>query len=115
MGDLLPQNLDAIRNRLLSLRCELEKQAAENADARQTVELDQSRVGRLSRMDALQSQAMAVETGRRRNIEIERVAAALKRLDEGDYGFCVNCGEDIQPKRLALDPAVPVCINCAGK
>jgi DnaK suppressor protein len=56
---------------------------AEDAQAAQApVELDQTRVGRLSRMDALQGQAMAQETARRRDQEVARIDAALKRVEE---------------------------------
>ena len=85
-----------------------------SADSRKPVELDQTRVGRLSRMDSLRDQAMALETERRREAEIHRIDAALERLDDGEWGYCVTCGEDIPPKRLELDPAIPVCIDCAG-
>jgi len=88
----------------------------ETADeAAKTVELDQSSVGRLSRMDALQGQAMSQERARRRQIELQKIAAALRRIEAGDYGFCVRCGEDIADKRLELDPAAPLCIDCASK
>ncbi|MGI9419242.1 MAG: TraR/DksA family transcriptional regulator [Geminicoccaceae bacterium] len=83
-------------------------------DAR-PVELDQTRVGRLSRMDALQNQAMAQETERRRQQELDRIDAALRRLDDGSYGECAECGEPIAEKRLALDPSALLCIDCAGK
>ncbi len=43
---------------------------------------------------------------------MRRLAAA--RMDEGEYGACVTCGEDIAAKRLELDPAAAVCIACAG-
>ncbi len=89
-----------------------ESKAAE--DDRAPVELDQQSVGRLSRMDALQVQAMAQETERRRQARIQAIAAALKRIEDGDYGFCVACDEEIAAKRLDLDPAVPTCIDCAG-
>ena len=82
-------------------------------DAAKTVELDQSRVGRLSRMDALQGQAMSLELKRRRQIEIQKINAALKRIEEDEFGFCLNCDEDISIKRLQLDPASPLCITCA--
>ncbi len=78
------------------------------------VELDQTRVGRLSRMDALQHQAMAQETERRRQQELTRIDAALVRLRNGSYGDCVECGEPIANKRLDLDPSVLYCIACAG-
>lgn len=77
------------------------------------VELDQSRVGRLSRMDALQGQAMAQETERRRQNELSRIEAALMRVETGDFGFCTSCEEEISTKRLELDPSTPLCINCA--
>ena len=82
-------------------------------DASQTVHLDQARVGRLSRMDALQAQAMSVETRRRRELELEKIAAALKRIKDGDYGYCISCGDAIDIRRLGIDPAAALCIACA--
>jgi DnaK suppressor protein len=66
-------------------------------------------------MDALQSQAMAMEVERRRIAELARIASALERLEQGEYGYCVTCGEPIAAKRLELDPATPLCVNCAGR
>lgn len=86
-----------------------------NEEAAKTVELDQSRVGRLSRMDALQAQAMSIESGRRRKQQIENIKAALKRLADDEYGECLECGEEINPQRLEFDPAIPLCIECASK
>jgi DnaK suppressor protein len=80
-----------------------------------TVVLDQTCVGRLSRMDAMQSQAMNQEAQRRRKIEIRRLDAALKNMAAGDYGYCEACGEEIAHGRLMLDPAAPFCIVCAQK
>lgn len=104
-----------IRERLLAERKDLLHDADVTAEERGVVELDQTAVGRLSRMDALQNQAMQVETERRREIELKRIDAALARLDEDDYGVCVSCGEDIPLKRLDMDPATPVCVDCAHK
>ncbi len=108
MTDLAAQKakLDALRDELLRL-------AEISEESRDAVELDQTRVGRLSRMDALQGQAMARETDRRRNVELARIDQALKRIAEDEYGYCVNCGEEIAESRLALDPAAPTCIDCA--
>ena len=104
-----------VRNRLMSEREALLHDADVTAGERGVVELDQTSVGRLSRMDALQNQAMQVETERRRAVELKRINAALARLDNDEYGFCVSCGEEIQAKRLDMDPATPVCIDCAHK
>ena len=103
---------DAIR---ATLTARLDALAAEDAatkDARAVVQLDQQAVGRLSRMDALQNQAMAEAQSRRRQADRQRIEAALKRLDTGDYGFCLECGEEIAPDRLALDPALALCADC---
>lgn len=78
-----------------------------------TVVLDQQAVGRLSRMDAMQNQAMARAGGTRRSAERTRLMAALARMDSGDYGACEDCGEDIAAGRLSLDPAAMLCISCA--
>ena len=102
-----------IRAVLKARRADIEAASAEQQDERKPVELDQQSVGRLSRMDAMQVQAMAKEAERRRLAEIQRIEAALVRLDQGEYGYCVTCGDDIDPKRLAFDPAIPTCIACA--
>ena len=86
-----------------------------SADSRKTVELDQTTQGRLSRMDALQVQEMALEQERRRAIEVQRIEAALLRIDSGEFGYCTSCGDDIEPKRLANDPTVPLCLTCAQR
>jgi DnaK suppressor protein len=84
-------------------------------DSRKPVELDQSKVGRLSRMDAMQDQAMAQESERRRVGDLQRIEAALLRLKGNDFGYFVSCDEAIAPARLELDPAVATCIKCAGR
>lgn len=102
------------RNELLSLRQSL-REAQETGDqAEETVELDQTRVGRLSRMDALQAQAMSIETGRRRRQRLVQIEAALRRIDQDEYGYCQECGEDIPEARLKVDPAALLCIACAS-
>ncbi|MCV0428673.1 MAG: TraR/DksA C4-type zinc finger protein [Roseibium sp.] len=103
----------SVRETLLKLRQELEALSEISEEARATVTLDQQSVGRLSRMDALQGQAMAHAAERQRRADIQRIAAALQRLDEGEYGYCVECGEEIAEKRLEVDPAAAFCIRCA--
>jgi DnaK suppressor protein len=94
---------------------ELADASAGAKDARAPVELDQQSVGRLSRMDAMQVQAMAKETERRRQGRVKALQAALKRMDEDEFGYCIACGEKIAEKRLDLDPAVVNCIACAPR
>ncbi len=90
----------------------LATQEARDASAA-TVELDQSSVGRLSRMDAMQQQAMAQSNRQRADVALRRIDAALRRCDDGSYGLCLECDEAIDPRRLELDPATPLCITCA--
>ena len=113
--DTAETDLDRLRRNLADRLDGLRRSTAATADDRRPVELDQSSVGRLSRMDALQMQAMAQATEGRRAREILRIEATLKRIDAGDYGWCVSCGEAIAPKRLAADPTVPTCIDCASR
>lgn len=107
------QNTEGYRKRLLQRRRELLEVRDFGRDSANTVELDQAKVGRLSRMDALQGQAMSAETNRRRDIELQRIDAALRRIEENRFGICVNCDERISAGRLQSDPATPVCIDCA--
>lgn len=108
-------DFDHFRDLLLARRSELKAVMEAAFGDANPVELDQTRVGRLSRMDALQGQAMAKETERRRGLELQRIASALARIEDEDFGYCVTCGEEIPLKRLELDPAVTTCIACAGK
>ena len=97
------------------MREELLSAEASGEAAERTVELDQSRVGRLSRMDAMQAQAMSIETGRRRRAKLRQVDAALQRIADGTFGLCHDCGEPIGDGRLRVDPTVLWCIDCASK
>ena len=98
---------------LLALRDELASIEQAESDAKRPLELDQSRVGRLSRMDAIQVQAMSVESFRRKKLQRQRVEAALTRIAKDEFGLCLECGEEINPKRLEFDPTFLVCIDCA--
>ena len=102
------------KEKLLALKQILLKAQETGDQAEQTVELDQSRVGRLSRMDAMQAQAMSKETGRRRRQKLIQIEAALRRIEENNYGICQECGEDIATARLEADPTVLLCIECAS-
>ncbi len=99
-----------IRERL----AELEQLSASGQKAQAVVELDQQAVGRLSRMDALQNQAMAKAQQTNRDIEKSRLQAALVRIEEEEYGYCEDCGDRIPDARLTLDLAAIRCVNCAA-
>ncbi len=107
-------DLDMFQAALNAELVALDLEDAVGEEDRQTVELDQQSVGRLSRMDALQRQALAQATGRRRSARRTRIKAAFERIEQGEYGHCLDCGEPIPEARLKLDPTLPTCIECAS-
>ena len=107
--------LNEYRRRLQLERDGMRRLTSISADGRKPVELDQTTQGRLSRIDALQVQEMALEQERRRGIKVQRIESALRRIEAGGFGYCTSCGDDIEPKRLANDPAVPLCLACAQR
>jgi DnaK suppressor protein len=113
MTDRSDIDVNAVRKLLEARRAEIVERETSTKESRDPVELDQQRVGRLSRMDALQSQAMAQDAERRRKIEVQKIDAALERIESGDYGYCITCGEEIPKARLEFDPAVAICVDCA--
>ena len=106
-------DLEHFRRELLALREEILNASEDEDESVSPVELDQSRFGRLSRMDAMQGQAMSAEMKRRRKASLRRIASAIERIEEGDFGSCEECGEEIAAARLELDPSVTLCIRCA--
>ncbi len=107
-------DLDHFRQLIHQRLLDLAAQSAAGQDAQSVVELDQQAVGRLSRMDALQNQAMAKAQQVRRDTEVHRLQAALIRMDEGEFGYCEDCGEEIARGRLELDLAASKCVSCAS-
>ena len=107
--------MESYRKKLLDLKNALLEAQETGDQAEQTVELDQTRVGRLSRMDAMQAQAMSVETGRRRRQKLLQIDAALARIEDDEFGWCQECGDAIAPGRLEADPTALLCIACAEK
>ncbi len=102
--------LTRLKNRL----AQLDEEGRISSEGRAPVTLQQDSVGRLSRMDAMQQQAMALASEERRKAERGRIVAAIKRVEEGEWGYCLTCGEEIASARLAHDPSVAQCIACAS-
>ncbi|MEM7426918.1 MAG: TraR/DksA family transcriptional regulator [Pseudomonadota bacterium] len=111
MDELSSEDLTYFEVRLKQMREEILALMQSGGEETAPVQLDQTSVGRLSRMDALQRQAMAQETERRRHNDLRRIEAALKRMSEGEYGYCVNSGEPIPRARLELDPAAATTVR----
>jgi DnaK suppressor protein len=107
--------IEVSRQQLLRLQSELRELVETLKHSGETVELDQARVGRLSRMDAMQAQQMALEAARRRQQQLAAIDGALGRLESGDYGYCFVCGKEIGRQRLAFDPTSTRCMDCVDK
>ncbi|MEM7057170.1 MAG: TraR/DksA C4-type zinc finger protein [Pseudomonadota bacterium] len=102
------------RERLNQEASDLRANEAGTEEDRAPVALDQTQVGRLSRMDALQQQAMAEAQSRRRAVRLKAIDAALRRIDQDEFGWCDECGEEIPLGRLNLDPCAVRCVDCAA-
>jgi len=108
-------DIEIFKSLLLERKAALMEAEEISKGATKIVELDQASVGRLSRMDAMQGQAMAIATDQRRVFELQQIEAALKRIDHNEYGYCLSCDEIIAEPRLKLDAAITLCIDCASK
>ena len=106
-------DIEKAKLRLQSVKDELEAFSELSSDARAPVKLDQQSVGRLSRMDSMQQQAMAQAQERNRQRDLVRIEMAYRRILEDEYGYCANCGEEIPDKRLEIDPMAERCVGCA--
>lgn len=109
------QDLDRYKQLLLKKREELRSTLANLKESARPVELDQSRLGRLSRMDAMQAQAVSAEAASRIELELQRTDAALDRIERGRFGDCAACKQPIDPARLESNPAAFLCIACASR
>ena len=52
--------------------------------------------------------------GNAEELELRQIDAAMVRIEEGEYGFCVTCGAEIEAARLELLPATPFCAKHAA-
>ena len=105
-------DIETFKSSLLEMQSELLELDSISKDSTATVVLDQSSVGRLSRMDALQGQQMALEAERRRKQELRLIKAALTRIENDEFGYCASCGEEIAVGRLTINPTAVHCVNC---
>lgn len=114
MSELTDKQIQWFREVLIKNRKVLTIAIVGETESSKTVELDQSTMGRLSRMDALQGQAMTIETKQRHEEGLRKISSALSRIESGDYGYCLKCDELISVARLEVDPAASLCIRCAS-
>ena len=109
---MTPERLSYFRDRLLALEKEIQATLEASKEDSGVVELDAA-IGRLSRMDAMQNQQMALELRRRQEQQLQRIANALKRMNQNRYGLCGRCKQPIAEERLEVSPDVVMCVKCA--
>jgi len=114
VDDLTTQQLTELKQSLQSLKEELTAMLSDCLDSSRPVGLDQP-IGRLSRMDALQQQSMTQASRRAAQLRLDRVNQALGRISREDYGYCLECEEEIDHPRLQAQPESPFCIDCQSR
>ena len=115
MSDAQQRRVEKFRPRLEQMLADLLALRDSRSEDRAAVQLDQQSVGRLSRMDALQAQQMALAVDRQRQVQISRIRRALSQMDQGEFGYCAECGNEIPEGRLEADPSVHLCVGCASR
>jgi len=110
--ELEKQQIGELHDLLLEKQRELETQLASGEDATRPVTLDQQSVGRVSRIDAIQQQQMAIANQQQATLLAKRIELALQRIDSGEFGYCPQCGEPIAFARLQAQPFASLCLDC---
>ncbi len=114
MDELTAAQEQELHTDLLSLRIELEQLLADSQESSKAVDLDQP-IGRLSRMDALQQQAMAKANRAGTERRVKLIETALLTIKQERYGECRRCEEPIGYPRLKARPETPFCLECQGQ
>lgn len=109
---LQPSRIEELRILLTARLQQLNEQLGNADEATRPVTLDQQSVGRVSRIDAIQQQQMALANRQQASALQQRIELALRRIDDGSYGDCLQCGEAIAEARLQAQPWANLCIDC---
>lgn len=115
MQELSLAQISTLKTKLQSLQVDLMSQLELSESATGIVTLDQTAVGRVSRIDAMQQQKMAISTQRKTEQRLKKVYIALAAIESGDYGFCRQCDESIIFGRLEIQPEANLCLPCQSK
>ncbi len=109
---LTDEQLGALRDELDRQLAKLKRSMRVTDEALRPVELDQTAVGRLSRIDSLQNQGLTRNLHQREQIKHALLLEALNRVEAGVYGACTGCGSHIPFERLFVFPEAPHCAAC---
>jgi DnaK suppressor protein len=112
--ELTAEELAELGDALRALAAELEAVVERGDEGAKPVDLDQP-IGRISRVDALQQQAMAKATKDNAKLRLAQARVALEAHATGEYGYCRRCEEPIGIRRLRSRPETPFCVECQGR
>lgn len=112
MAEPSREQLRELQARLQQLQLELQEQLQLSKSATAAVTLDQTLVGRVSRMDAMQQQSVAISAREKAQTRLRKVNIALAAMESGDYGYCTRCDAGIGYGRLRAQPEARLCIAC---
>ncbi len=99
------------------IKAEIEAQRELIASLRETSKpvAPDNAIGRLSRMEALNDRAVSEASLNAAQAKLSRLETALGKVDQPDFGICVNCDNPIPPGRILLMPEATRCVPCAEK
>jgi DnaK suppressor protein len=115
VSNLSQEQKNTLKKTLLLRQQDLNDQLLIGEQAAQIVTLDQTSVGRVSRIDALQQQSMAISTRSKVKLNLKKTVTALRAIATEDYGYCKQCDEGIPFKRLEIQPEAALCLACQSK
>jgi DnaK suppressor protein len=111
---LTPEQLEDLRTTLARDQRKLERSMRSTAKTMKPVGLDQTSVGRLSRIDSLQNQGLTRNLQEREQARLGQIVSARQRFEAGTYGRCVACSATIPYERLLVFPEAPTCAGCGA-
>ncbi len=115
MQGLSPKNKQSLKSLLVQMHRDLEEQLSLSEAAIGIVTLDQTTIGRITRMDAMQQQSMAAFTREKAALRLRKVTLALHNMDHDEYGYCKKCDELIALPRLLAQPEANLCLSCQDR
>ena len=111
---LSPEQINELRGELERQLSRLQQSMKVTDETLRTVELDQTAVGRLSRMDSLQNQSLSRGLRDREVVRLSQIREALARIEKGKFGVCTLCEGAILFERLFVFPEAPECADCVS-
>ncbi len=113
MDHLTEDQISELTAALERTLAKLERSMRTTEEAMRPVKLDQTAVGRLSRIDTLQNQGLTRNLQEREEAQLGQIVTAFQRLEDGSYGRCVECEGEIPFARLQVFPETPTCTACS--